>query len=1315
MAMAATFGCMLIFASLLILAGRSEKQSLFSGSGHQSGQEYNQTYVVDCDQQSDSKCNSSSLEQISAEIQENSAGYSIINLKILASQLILTGNVTFSGVTILNFSGNADLKTTITCQCEFTGLIFSNITILMIQNLTVMNCGTIPTLHKFAYSSAITIIHSRNVTAVNLIIAESMGIGLSILGHQGGSVQIRSSKFLENKVSAASLQGGGGVYVGAFEQQHPVENITFRFVNCVFQENVAHTEYYDYLFTDDFGEPIDGYGLGGGAAMLFEGNLGDVVTNFLECVFKRNVAFLGSGLVLKIKEVPDSETKNNIRIRIEHSLFEENGDNAGLGSMTAANAAGLLINLKGANPNSKHSVVVHNVTFNRNSAQFGGGLYFYSDVDRYKSAVKHTNVITIDSCTFDGNTAHTGVAVDITPNVFQRVQTGVLTTPLFRNCNFSNNQIKVKNQVKSTQATFGIGIIYVSLYDISFQGCNWFENNSGTAIHIVNGNIDMSQSSAYFYNNSAIQGGGVTLIGQSSMIVGPNQSYEFVNNRAQRKGGGLYVQMNDNHDITTSKTCFIQYSKADSHTVPVANWTANISFRNNTARTGGGHAIFATSLYPCQTINTNTNEEPKFESVNASKVFTVRGITFEGIIDGDLVQVATEGAVLHSSKGDSPIAVIPGKTFEHGVYITDDLNHTTEVVLTASIRNNSGAAVDHAFSHCIGKHLALEGKQNENTTLSLQTTTSRMSYIELKVNLTDCPPGFKFDNTNKYSKCVCNYQAYDGLVKCDTHFHSYITVGFWAGIVADKHDKSKQELVTSYCPLKFCNYNGTDTTGSAVRLPQLKHDLDMAICGKNRTGVSCSHCAKGYTTYYHSPNYACMPVKPTLCKIGWLFYILSELVPVTIVFIIVLALNISFTSGAVNGFIFFSQVLNFLYLDASRLIVFSPTMNTLVTGYRIIYGFFNLNILEVSPLSFCLLPNASALDILAFKYVTIIYALFLVTVVIWLINKCHSITKCFSKYCRITTVKTSITHGLSAFLVFCYSQSLRVSLHLLRGSHLVVRLGSNLNVSKRVWLNGNMIYFSREHLVYALPALFFLVTIGIFPVIVLLAYPQLNRILAFCNVEESGIVRFVSSKLPISSVKPLIDSFQGCFKDELRFFAGLYFLYRFILLLFDVFLLAFSQFYMGVEALFITIALLHTIFQPYAQKWHNIVDALLFADLALVNVITFSHYFLFRTSVGRQTVINLITPLVSFQLVLIYLPFVVMAVCVLTLICRFICSKDCIQKQTVLLSKMKSMNEPIRKLKELVRSNMREESESLPHRMVAGDISYECFEDTDDI
>ena len=40
-----------------------------------------------------------------------------------------------------------------------------------------------------------------------------------------------------------------------------------------------------------------------------------------------------------------------------------------------------------------------------------------------------------------------------------------------------------------------------------------------------------------------------------------------------------------------------------------------------------------------------------------------------------------------------------------------------------------------------------------------------------------------------------------------------------------------------------------------------------------------------------------------------MFYLLSELIPVTIMFITVLVFNINFTGGTVDGFILFSHVL----------------------------------------------------------------------------------------------------------------------------------------------------------------------------------------------------------------------------------------------------------------------------------------------------------------------------------------------------------------------------------------------------------------------
>ena len=1285
--------CCALVATLLVVASEP------INSEYSNNQE---NVTIECDRHVDGNCSSPSLEQIARNIAENSLDH--VNIMIKTVQLQLRANITFSSFESLTISGDPDLNTTISCQGgNLAGLVFSDLATLTIRKLTVMHCGALLN----TYSSAVAILQGRDVTVESLVVLKSKGIGLMISDHQGGTVRIESSNFIENNLpldnpSYSDMSGGGGVYVGDFEQA-PSNSISMIFTNCTFKENIAHTERYGFVYTDDLGQPVTGHGLGGGAAILFNKRLTNIDVLFSNCTFTENEAFKGGGLAIDIGG--ENSVTINITVRVEASVFEENGCGP---SNSTVSGGGMHVNFasqRRANIELNH-VFIHDTSFKHNCAHFGGGLYFYSDIER---SVNQSNTIIVEECTFEGNSAHTGSAVDITPNVFQRFSSGVRPIPVFRDCRFTHNAIKVNFQTGRIQTTSGIGTVYVSLYDIVLEGYNTFENNLGTAIHIVNGNINMSQSSVRFFNNHGNQGGAVALIGKASVVFGPNRTYLFINNTALGKGGGLYVQVIDNHDVTASKTCFIQYSRGSTHIIPAKEWTVNVTFAGNRAKGGTGHAIFATSLYPCQTINIGTKKELELMPINTSLVFSIRGIVIEENEDLEGHQVATEGARFQLTKGYQ-LQVIPGERFTHGVTILDDLNQTTKVVLTATITNNSNVQLDTAFSSCVGEHIILKGMPGEVATLLLQTTTPRLSYTRLIIELVQCPPGFKFSTVGQ--ECVCNIGEYTGLVKCNaTKFYSYIAPGFWTGLISDATNNSRMELVTSFCPLRFCNYNSTDTTGSAIPLPQMYEELDDALCGEARIGIACGSCQSGFTTYFHSPSFTCKPVNPTLCKVGWLFYILSELVPVTVIFVTVIVLNISFTSGAVNGFIFFCQVLSSLYIDTNGFIAFSPSLATLTRGYLLIYGVFNFDLFQIDPLSFCLWTNASALDMLAFKYVTIVYALLLVILVIWFMRKFHSITKCFGTCCRITTVKTSIIHGVSAFLILCYSQCLKISLNLLSRYYIGVRDGSDMVVSERVMLNGNIVYFSREHLPYALPALFCLLTMGVFPPLLLLAYPLSNKVLTFLGLEESRAVNLILQKIPINRLKPLLDSFQGCFKDNLRFFAGLYFLYRSVPLLLDTFILNYSAFYTAVQVFVIVILALHAYCQPYTQRWHNMIDALLFADLAIMNAITFAHYFLSNTLTGRQRLMDYIIPSVAVQLTLIYLPLFVAVMYIFV----WICKRGC--RQNSQCEPPKTRDAPLRKLKNLINQTKKEDrfkSETLPHRLLA-DVNYECLEDTDDI
>ena len=120
---------------------------------------------------------------------------------------------------------------------------------------------------------------------------------------------------------------GGGVYIslaGTFMNSSHHLPMNFRFENCTFKNNTAHTSHYLYLFTGALGEVHKGYGRGGGVCVKLESGINNVNVLFLGCEFTANRAFLGGGLAVKISGKKDRATKN-ITVEIIDSTFEENG------------------------------------------------------------------------------------------------------------------------------------------------------------------------------------------------------------------------------------------------------------------------------------------------------------------------------------------------------------------------------------------------------------------------------------------------------------------------------------------------------------------------------------------------------------------------------------------------------------------------------------------------------------------------------------------------------------------------------------------------------------------------------------------------------------------------------------------------------------------------------------------------------------------------------------------------------------------------------------------------------------------------------
>ena len=128
------------------------------------------------------------------------------------------------------------------------------------------------------------------------------------------------------------------------------------------------------------------------------------------------------------------------------------------------------------------------------------------------------------------------------------------------------------------------------------------------------------------------------------------------------------------------------------------------------------------------------------------------------------------------------------------------------------------------------------------------------------------------------------------------------------------------------------------------------------MCASGRTGILCARCDENKTVYYHSLNFTCG--NSTSCQYGILIYIASELLPVTIIFLIILLFNISLTSGAVYSFVFYAQTLSALSITAFGIAgLGKQVFSNSIADFANAYGVFNIHILNQESLSFCIVPT----------------------------------------------------------------------------------------------------------------------------------------------------------------------------------------------------------------------------------------------------------------------------------------------------------------------------------------------------------------------
>ena len=1133
----------------------------------------------------------------------------------ICSDLTLDRNITLLGLSNVAVIGydNPVLR----CPNETeVGLTCTNLLDLELRNFTVDGCGVTTDIEKnplHNIKASVFIKTSMDITIEGVSIIHGPGSGLAMF-YNNGTIKITSCRFEMNRLDCHT--GGNGVYLetGPPPSNDRMENglvADYSFADCNFTYNVAKTG------MDDILKGFTRFDKGGGLCIYVLGSEHVNITVSDSFFFRNEAEHYGGAF---FGDYIGKARNSNIVVLDSH--FIENSGR--YGGATYSGYMHIHIPVPETPLNCSH--VYRRVFFEDNRAQFGGG----SSVFSTKTLTNDSSAqVTFDGCRWVRNRGQYGAAVAVLPNAWNLYDEGYLPTPRFINCRLEKNIVRemtIKQKGNYSQYLEGSGAFYCSGHNVLFKENNLFNQNSGTALYLGSClGIFMANSATVFSENAGYQGGAIHEL-SSVIYVQENASMTFLRNTASDKGGAIYEHTFFMHIYDYSRTCFIDYN----HNIEeVAKRNISVTFDSNTAG-DRGHSIYASSLRPCY-------NRFSFSAANLSvDIFDQVG-NFTYFPEGRPLEIAT--AVNHSDitneSWTGTLKFIPGKITEIPFFDVDDLNQnvTTNYLVTV---NSTNVTTSNYYSEISSNILRLYGVVHTSALVTLSDTTSRQIAHTFIATMQSCPPGFIEDESHS---CICSVStdsSYAGIHSCNlTLMRAYQQQGFWIGYKANE-TAGEDTLASGYCPQEFCS----DGNSHLLPISADREELDELICSESRTGVLCGQCKENFSVYYHSLDFGCKADKH--CGVGWLLYILSEIVPVTIVFLVIIFFNVPFTSGLVHGFIFYCQVVEALQMTASGLIPFSKAALALNKLHSLIYLSFSLDMFVLDELSFCLWKGANALSVLAFNYVTFAYALLLILLVTVLMRKCN-LSRHFSRFSQClpllskqsSSFQGSIIHGLSAFLILCYARCARSSVLLLTFSTVYNKGWSS--AKRVVYFDGEIEWMSLEHMPYAIPALVLLLFIVMLPPTLLLFYPLHYKVLSLLRLSESRCAQVFFS--PLEKMKPFFDSFQSCFKDEYRFFSGLYFAYRFFIMFFMLVLYLQARFFV-VEIQLVCMLVLHAVCQPYKKRLHNVIDTLLIGNLALINAITFYNVWTSTTLSAVERPVISVT--VWIQTVLIMLPLVCM-------------------------------------------------------------------------
>ena len=313
-----------------------------------------------------------------------------------------------------------------------------------------------------------------------------------------------------------------------------------------------------------------------------------------------------------------------------------------------------------------------------------------------------------------------------------------------------------------------------------------------------------------------------------------------------------------------------------------------------------------------------------------------------------------------------------------------------------------------------------------------------------------CPPGFIENknnaNSSSASNCSCGTNL-DGIIDCDEASGvARLAIGYCMTF----HSATNSTSV-GRCPFNN-NYTLTElgTVVLYVTLPEDAKNLTELFCEQySRHDFFCTECRSLHRSSMTSYSQECIPCGKRYRNLGRIAYFFIQVIPVTIVYIVVIVFDIRLTNSPWSVFILYSQVIvsmlkydrhlysGLLYITSGNKV--APFLVKIVLA---LYGFWNLDFVPDILPPFCLdIPKDGKHEI-AYQYLVALYPLVLIlfiyfgvhlysrdvkcVVILWrAVTHCTNYRVCCGlKYIVQKISSQSIAHSFSSFLVLAFPKFL---------------------------------------------------------------------------------------------------------------------------------------------------------------------------------------------------------------------------------------------------------------------------------------------------